>query len=91
MKSATIPSLRVDPELRSAAEAVLEEGETLSSFVERSIRDQVERRLAEREFVARGLRSRDDARKSGRYVPAAKVLSRLERMLARARREARKK
>ena len=41
MKSATIPSLRVAPELRTAAEDVLEEGETLSSFVEQSIRDGV--------------------------------------------------
>ena len=29
MKTATIPSLRVDPELRSAAEDVLVEGEAL--------------------------------------------------------------
>lgn len=28
MKSATIPSLRVDPKLRQAAERVLEEGES---------------------------------------------------------------
>ncbi len=38
MKSATLPSLRVDPALREAAEAVLEEGETLSSFVEQAVR-----------------------------------------------------
>ena len=29
MKSATLPSLRVEPELREAAESVLQEGETL--------------------------------------------------------------
>jgi hypothetical protein len=34
MKTATIPSLCVDPELRAAAESVLKEGETLSAFVE---------------------------------------------------------
>ncbi len=58
MKTATIPSLRVEPELRTAAEDVLEEGETLSSFVEQSIRDGVQRRQAQREFIARGLKSR---------------------------------
>jgi hypothetical protein len=44
MTTATIPSLRVEPELRTAAEDVLEEGETLSGFVEQSIRDGIQRR-----------------------------------------------
>lgn len=88
MKSATIPSLRVDPRLRTAAEDVLEEGETLSSFVEQSIREGVQRRQAQREFIARGLRSRDAARRSQQYVPARKVLARLEGMLERAKRSA---
>ncbi len=91
MKSATIPSLRVDPELRTAAEDVLEEGETLSSFVEQSIRDGVQRRQAQREFIARGLRSRNAARRSQEYVPAPKVLARLEGMLERAKRSAARK
>ena len=91
MKTATFPSLRVDPELRNAAEEVLEAGESLSSFVEQSIRDGVQRRQAQREFVARGLKSRDDARKAQNYVPASKVVTRLEGMLARARRAAAKK
>ena len=91
MKSATIPSLRVDPRLRTAAEDVLEEGETLSSFVEQSIREGVQRRQAQREFIARGLRSRNAARRSQEYVPAPKVLARLEGMLERARRSAARK
>jgi hypothetical protein len=91
MKTATFPSLRVDPELRSAAEDVLEDGESLSSFVEQSIRDGVQRRRAQREFIARGLKSRESARRTQEYVPAAKVLDRLEGMLARAKRSARKK
>ena len=91
MKTATFPSLRVDPELRNAAEEVLEAGESLSSFVEQSIRDGVQRRQAQREFVARGLKARDNARKAQNYVPASKVVTRLEGMLARARRAAAKK
>lgn len=91
MKSATIPSLRVDPELRAAAEDVLEEGETLSRFVEQSIRDGVQRRQAQREFIARGLRSRNAARRSQEYVSAPKVLARLEGMLEKAKRSAAKK
>jgi predicted transcriptional regulator len=88
MKTATIPSLRVDPELRTAAEEVLEDGETLSSFVEQSVRDGVQRRLAQRDFIARGLRSRQSATRNQDYVPASKVLGRLERMLQKARRAA---
>lgn len=88
MKTATIPSLRVEPELRTAAEDVLEEGESLSSFVEQSIRDGVQRRQAQREFIARGLKSRSAAMRSQDYVPAGKVLGRLEGMLQKAKRTA---
>jgi predicted transcriptional regulator len=91
MKSATIPSLRVDPELRTAAEDVLEEGESLSSFVEQSIREGVQRRQAQREFIARGLRSGIAARRSQQYVAAPKVLARLEGMLEKAKRSAARK
>jgi predicted transcriptional regulator len=88
MKTATIPSLRVEPELRTAAEDVLEEGESLSSFVEQSIRDGVQRRQAQREFIARGLESRSAAMQNQDYVPAGKVLGRLEGMLQKAKRTA---
>ena len=88
MKTATIPSLRVDPKLRDAAEEVLQDGETLSSFVEQSIREGIERRQARRSFIARGLRSKQAARHSGKYVPAEAVVRRLEGMLTRAKRGA---
>ncbi len=84
MKTATIPSLRVDPELRSAVKDVLQKGETLSSFVEQSLRANLEHRLLQSEFIARGLASRDEARKTGEYVTAEKVLAELDAMLCRA-------
>ncbi|WP_327372758.1 YlcI/YnfO family protein [Caballeronia arationis] len=34
MKTATFPAVRVEPELREAAESVLSDGESLSAFVE---------------------------------------------------------
>ncbi len=88
MKTATLPFLRVDPEFRSEVESVLAEGETLSEFVEASVRAGVERRRLQAEFVARGLRSRDEALRTGEYVEADDVVSRLQRKLdaARARR-----
>ena len=38
MKTATIPSVRVEPDFRAEVEAVLADGETLSEFVEASVR-----------------------------------------------------
>ena len=89
MKTASFPSLRVDPELRQAAEEVLREGESLSSFVEQSIREGVERRQAQGDFIRRGLLSRDAARATGAYVSSESVIDGLELMLAQARRSAR--
>jgi predicted transcriptional regulator len=88
MKTATFPSLRVDPELREAAEGVLQDGESLSSFVEQSIRESIDRRRAQSEFIARGLRSREEARSTGKYVNADAVIERLEKMVARAKNSA---
>ena len=81
MKTATIPSIRVEPELRAEVEALLEEGETLSEFVEASVRARVQRRRIEVEFVARGLRSLDEAKRTGHYVDAEAVLEKLQRKL----------
>ncbi|PWF45052.1 prevent-host-death protein [Massilia glaciei] len=81
MKTSTIPSLRVTPELRAAAESVLEDGETLSSFVEQSMRQQITRRQSQREFIARGLASRDEAKLTGEYYSAEDILRDLDEML----------
>jgi hypothetical protein len=91
MKTASIPSLRVEPELRAEVESMLGEGETLSEFVETSIREKVERRRAHEEFIARGLRSRDQARQTGDYVDADVVVANLQRKLDAARKQVAKK
>lgn len=85
MKSATIPSVRVEPEFRAEVESVLGEGETLSEFVEAAVRAGVERRRVQAEFIARGLRSRDEALSTGRYVDADAVVDKLQRKLDTAR------
>lgn len=81
MKTATIPALRVEPKLREAAQSVLSSGETLSSFVEESLRANIERRLHNQAFIARGLASRDEAKKSQEYYSADSVLAELADML----------
>jgi len=88
MKTSTLPSLRVDPALREAAEAVLQDGETLSSFVVQSVRAQVQLRQQQEAFVARGIASRSNARERGRYVPAEKVVAGLQARLDKARKGA---
>lgn len=85
MKTAIIPSVRVEPEFRAEVEAVLGEGESLSEFVESSVRAGVERRRIQAEFIARGLGSRDEARRTGDYVEADVVVAALQRKLDTAR------
>jgi hypothetical protein len=82
MKTASFPSLRVDPRLRDAAQSVLQEGETLSGFIETSVRESIERRRARAEFIARGLASREQAQSSGVYIAADEVRSELDKMLS---------
>ena len=90
-KTSTIPPLRVNEEVRAAAEAALLEGETLSGFVLEAIQFNIQRRAMQQEFVARGLAARDQARKTGKYVSADEVLAGLDKTLARVRKAAARK
>lgn len=85
MKSATIPSVRVDPGFRAEVESMLDRGEMLSGFMEASARADVQRRRVQAEFVARGMRSRDEAHRTGEYVDADTVIEQLQRKLDEAR------
>jgi Arc/MetJ-type ribon-helix-helix transcriptional regulator len=78
MKTASIPSVRVEPELRAEVEALLGDGETVSEFVEASVRAAVQRRRNQAEFMARGVRALDDARRTGEYVDADVLVQRLQ-------------
>jgi predicted transcriptional regulator len=88
MKTTTIPSLRVSPELRKQAEEVLEDGETLSGFVLDALTRSIEFRKSRQEFIARGMSSAARAKKSGKYISAEKVIDKLTSRLARAKRRA---
>ena len=84
MKTANIPSLRVEPELRHAVEDALYNDETLSSFMEQALREQVKRRKLQDEFIARGLASRDKAKRTDEYYDVGDVLAGLDTMLSNA-------
>nr|WP_220479188.1 YlcI/YnfO family protein [Lysobacter spongiae] len=82
VKTATLPPLRVSPELRQAAEAALREGESLSSLMEQSLRDEVNRRRMQAEFIARGLAARDESKRTGVYFSKEESLAALDAVLA---------
>lgn len=84
-KIATMPSLRVEPGLREAAESVLAEGESLSAFMEQALRESIARRRNQRAFIERGLANREAARASGEYYPAETLLEDLGAILERHR------
>lgn len=91
MKTATVPSLRVEPELRDAAESVLQDGETLSGFIKACVRETIERRRARAEFIARGMASREQAKRTGVYFAADPVHAELGQVLGKAKAMVQKK
>ena len=81
MKSAIIPQVRVEPALRAELEAVLLEGETLSEFVEASVRSAVAFRRVQTRFHERGQVAWEHHLATGESVSADKVLDRLQAKL----------
>jgi hypothetical protein len=77
MKSATLPAVRVQAETRALAESLLSEGESLSMFIEDSLKKQIAFRQSERDFLARGMASAAKAKLLGGYISAEESLSRL--------------
>ena len=85
MKTSTIPSIRVEPDLREQLERVLHAGESLSAFVETSVRESIQRRADQAAFVQRGIASLDAARHHDNTVSAEAVLVQLRSRLTAAR------
>ena len=77
--------MRVLPEFRAEIQSLLGPDETLSEFLETSVRDSVQRRRNQQEFVRRGLASLENAKLTDSYVDADVMLARLERKLVDAR------
>lgn len=82
MKTAVIPQVRVEPELRAALDAALLPGETLTDFVEASVRRAVEFRRVQTDFAARCDASLAEYECTGISVPLDVVLSKLEAKVA---------
>ncbi len=86
MKTATIPPVRIEPQLRDEIEQALEQGETMAALVESAVRSEVNRRREQAEFVRRGLASIARSEAAGDWIPADAVLAKLEAKLAAAKR-----
>ena len=85
MKTATLPPIRVAPDFRLELEGVLEQGESLSQFVESAVRATVAKRKTQAEFVRRGIAAIEATKRDGSGLPADVVVGKLEAKLAAAR------
>jgi hypothetical protein len=85
MKTATLPAIRVEPEPREKIESVLDPGETLSSFMEATLRSAVEFRAIRNEFHARGTRSQEHYDATGISYSTEQVVEKLRAKTQRRR------
>lgn len=81
MKSAVIPQIRVEQELRTELESVLRQGETLTEFVETSVRNAIAFRRVQTAFHARAQAASEAYHRTGVSVPVETVLERLQSKL----------
>lgn len=81
MKTAILPQVRVEQQLRADLEAVLREGETLSDFLEATVRQAVDFRRMQAEFDARADASWLRFQRTGEGVPADDVVAELRSQL----------
>jgi hypothetical protein len=81
MKPAVIPQIRVEPELRAELESVLNQGETLTDFVETSVRNAIAFRRVQTAFHARARAASEAYHQSGESVPVETVLKSLQSKL----------
>lgn len=87
MKTAVIPQIRVDPDLRADLESVLYQGETLTDFVEASVRNAIAFRRVQTAFHERAQQASRDYHQTGVSVPVEATLDKLQRKLTAKRKQ----
>ena len=85
MKTATLLPIRAAPEFRLELEGVLEQGESLSQFVENAVRTTMAKRKNQAEFIRRGISAIEETQCYGSGIPAAVVIAKLEARLVAAK------
>ena len=83
MKTAQLPPVRVEPAVREAIESVLQEGESLSQFVEMAAVQAARRRKAQQDFLVRGRASMARAKETGEFHPLHGALDQMRTRLDR--------
>ena len=78
MKTATLPAVRVEPALRNDAEAVLDEGESLSDFVAACVRDGVAWRRTQDAFLARAREAVERSERGNTGISPQELLRRMD-------------
>ncbi len=81
MKTAVIPQIRVEPELRADLESVLQQGETLTDFVETSVRKAIAFRRVQTAFLERAQQASEEFHRTGVSVPMETALAQLQHKL----------
>jgi hypothetical protein len=86
VKTSTLPAVRVEPALRSDAEAVLDEGESLSDFVASCVRGGVAWRRTQDAFLARARDAVERSEREDNGISPQEVLRQMDVRLEAARR-----
>lgn len=85
MRTAVLPSVRVERALRNDAESVLDEGETLSDFIATCVRGGIAWRRARDAFVARAYDTVDRSDRDSHGISPEDLLRRMDERLNAAR------
>jgi len=81
MKTALLPQVRIESQLRADLESVLREGETLSDFLESTVRQAVDRRRLQAEFEARAEAAWARYQQTGEGASAEEAVARMRERL----------
>jgi hypothetical protein len=85
MRTATLPAVRVSPDTRSLIESVLREGETLSTFIEETVKKHAAWRKEDEAFHARAALASKRLAEGGKFLTPEESITRLRAQVQRAR------
>jgi hypothetical protein len=87
MRTATLPAVRVSPDTRSLIESVLRKDETLSTFIEQTLKQHALQRKEDAAFYARALVAAKRIDEGGKTYTLDEVMVSLRETSAKKRRE----
>ncbi len=85
MRTATLPAVRVSPDTRALIESVLKEGESLSTFIEETVRKHAAWRKEDEAFHARAALASKRLAEGGKFFTAEESIARLRAQVQRVR------